>query len=86
MSACSWQADEWIIAHRGDCFQCHVAGSLNGPFIVLLQEQGSDQPDDGVVVGEDTNDLCAPLDFAVETLDRICNRYKILGANIRLRC
>ncbi|AMM86028.1 transposase [Martelella sp. AD-3] len=72
MSACCWQADERIIAHRGDCLKCHVAGPLDGPFVVLLQEQGTDQSDDGVVVGEDANDFSASLDLAVETLDRIC--------------
>ena len=71
MSACGWQADERIIAHCRDGFQCHVAGSLDGPFVVLFEEQCTDQSDDGIVVGEDTDDLGAPLDLAVETFDRI---------------
>lgn len=80
MSACCWRADERIIAHRGDCLKGHVTGSLYGPFIILLQEQGTDQPDDGVVIGEDADDLSAPLDLAVETLYRVGSRYKIFGS------
>ena len=72
MSACCWQADKRIIAHCSDGFQCHVAGSLDGPFIVLFEEQGTDQSDDGVVVGKDADDLCPPLDLAIQALDRIC--------------
>lgn len=61
MSACCWQADEGIIAHCGDCLKCHVAGSLDGPFIVLFEQQRTDQAHDGVVVGEDADDLCPRL-------------------------
>ncbi len=57
-SACSRQADEWIIAHCCDGFQCQVAGPLDGPFVVLFQEQCADEADDGLVVGEDAADLC----------------------------
>ncbi len=72
MSACGWQADERIIAHRGDCLKCHVAGPLDGPFVVLLQEQGTDQSDDGLVVAEDASYFSASIDLAIETLDRMC--------------
>ena len=41
-SACGWQADERIIAHRGDCLKCHVAGPLDGPFVVLFEQQRTD--------------------------------------------
>ena len=37
LSGQSWQADEGIVAERRDGFQRHVAGTLNGPFIVLLE-------------------------------------------------
>ncbi len=37
-SACRWQADERIIAHFGDGFQCHVAGPLDGPLIILFEQ------------------------------------------------
>jgi len=71
VSACGWQADEWIIAQRGDGFQCHVAGSLDGSLVILLQEQCAYPPDDGIVVGEDADDFSASLDLAVETLDQM---------------
>ena len=32
-----WQADGGIIADRGDAFQRHVAGALDGPFVVLFE-------------------------------------------------
>jgi hypothetical protein len=71
VSACSWQADERIIAHSGDGFQGHVAGSLDGPFAILFQEQGTDQSNNGVIVRKDTDDLRASLDLAVQSLDRV---------------
>ncbi len=46
------QDDDWIIADWGDGFQCHVAGALDGPFVVLFHEDGSDEADDGVLVWE----------------------------------
>jgi hypothetical protein len=67
-----WQHDGYIIAERGDGFQSHVAGALDGPFIVLFQENRSDQSGDGGLVGEDPDDLGAALDLAVEALDRVC--------------
>src|SRR4051795_7631848 len=39
-----------------------------GPFVVLLGEHGADQPDEGVAVGEDADDVGAPADLAVEPL------------------
>ena len=66
-----WQADEGIIAQLANALQRHVAGSLDGPFVVLFQQQGADETDDGVVVGEDADHVGAPLDLAVEALDRI---------------
>ena len=79
------QLDEWIVAHRGDCFQRHVAGALHGPFIVLLDQDRADETDDGLVVGEDADDVGAPLDLAVGPLDWIGNRYERVGAAFRLR-
>ena len=38
----SGQSDDRIIAQGGDCFQGHVAGALNRPFIVLLKQDGAD--------------------------------------------
>src|SRR5690606_25537556 len=72
-SACCycWQADEGIIAQLSDAFQRHVAGTLNGPFIVLFEQQGSDETHDGVVIREDADDIGAPLDLPVKAFDRI---------------
>ena len=39
-------------SHRCDGFQRHVAGALDGPLIILFEEQGSDEAHDGLVVGE----------------------------------
>src|SRR6266700_8179867 len=32
---------------QSDGFQAHVAGALDGPFLVLFQQQGADQADHG---------------------------------------
>ena len=48
-----------------------VAGSLDGPFVVLLQQQRADQADDGRFVWKDTDDVAAPLDLAVEPLQGV---------------
>ena len=71
MSACRWQADERIIAHCGDGLKGHVSGPLDGPFVVLFKQQCADEADDGAIVGEDADDLGAPLDLAIESLDGI---------------
>jgi hypothetical protein len=65
------KADAGIIAQGRDRFQCHVAGALDRPFVVLLKQDRADQTDDGVLVGEDADDIGAPLDLAVKALDRI---------------
>jgi hypothetical protein len=52
-------------------YKCHIASALHGPFIVLFEQDGADETHDGVLVGEDTHDICASLDLAVEALDRI---------------
>lgn len=72
MSAYRGQDDERIIAHRGYRFQRHMPGALDGSLVVLLDQQGTDQSDDGVVVRKDANDLGAPLDVVVEAFDRAC--------------
>lgn len=45
-----------------DGFQRHVAGALDGPFVVLLEQDRADETDDGVLIGEDADHLGAPLD------------------------
>lgn len=65
------QLDDGIIAQRGDGFQAHVAAALNSPFVVLLEEDGADEADNRVLIGEDADDLGSALDLAVEALDGI---------------
>jgi hypothetical protein len=65
------QLDEGIVAQRCHGFQGHVAGALHGPFIVLFEEDSTNEPDDGLVIGEDADDLGAALDLAVEALERV---------------
>jgi hypothetical protein len=56
---------------RRDRFQGHVSAALNRPFVILFEQQGADEALDGVFVGEDAHDVGAPLDFAIETFERI---------------
>ena len=65
------QLDERIVAEGSDGFQGHVAGALHRPFIVLLEQDGADQAGDGVLVGEDADDIGAALDLAIEAFQRI---------------
>jgi hypothetical protein len=72
MSGChSGHADEGIIAHCGQSFQCHVAGSLDSPFIVLLKQDGADEACDGGLVGKDSDHVCPAFDLAVEAFQWI---------------
>lgn len=41
-----------------------------GQFVMLFGEHGADEGDQGVAVGEDSDDVGAPLDLSVEALDR----------------
>lgn len=55
-----------------DAFKCHVPSTLDSPLIVLLEQQGADKTNDGVLVGEEADDNGAPLDLAVHTLANWC--------------
>lgn len=72
-------------AHCGDGLKGQISGALGSPLVVLFEQQCADEADDGVIVGEDADDLGAPLDLAIEALDGVGNRYKNFGASIRLR-
>ena len=39
--------------------------------IILFEQQGADEADDGLVIGEDADDVGPALDLAVDALDRI---------------
>jgi hypothetical protein len=75
------QSDDRIIAQGRHGFQGHVSGSLNGPFVVLFEQDGSDKPDDGVVVWKDADDFGSTLDLAVEPLEGVggVNLRPVLG-------
>ena len=70
------KSEDKIIAQGGHGFQGHVAGALDSPFVVLLQKDGSDQADDGGVVGKDADDVGAAFDLTVEPFEAVCNRYE----------
>ena len=40
-------------------FQRHVYGALHGPLVVLFEQDGAHEAGDGVLVGEDADDLVA---------------------------
>ena len=63
---CSGQADGSNIAHGADRLQGHIAGALCGPLVGLLKEQGTDEPDNGGLVGKDVDDVGAALNLPVE--------------------
>jgi hypothetical protein len=65
------QADDRIIGDRGDCLKGHVTGALDGPLVVLLEQDRPDEAGDGGLVGEDADDLGAALDLAIEALERV---------------
>src|SRR6188768_4553751 len=76
------QADDGIIGDGGDGLKGHVAGALDGPLVVLFEEDGADEACDGGLVGKDADDLGAALDLAVDPLEGIGNRYEFLGADV----
>ena len=41
----------------------------DGPFIILLQENGADEPCDGGLARKDADDLGTALDLVVQALD-----------------
>ena len=87
LSGCQfWQADAGSIAQRCDGFQRHVSGVLGCPPIILLQQQGADEPDDGVVVGKDTDDIGAAFDLAIEPFERVggVDFRPVLAGNIHV--
>lgn len=64
------QADDWSIADGAKRLQAHVTPS-GRPLVVLLEEQGADEPGNGGLIGEDADDVAAPLDLLVEPFERV---------------
>ena len=54
-------------AAAGEDVEAEVAAAF-GPFVVLLGEDGADEADDRVAVGEDADHVGAAADLAVEPL------------------
>ena len=52
-------------------FQGHVAGALDSPLIVLLEQDRPDQAGDRGLVGEDADHVGAAFDLAVDAPQRI---------------
>ena len=52
----------------GEDVESEVAAAF-GPFVVLLGEDGADEPDDRAPIGEDADDVGASPDLLVEPLD-----------------
>ena len=51
------------------------------PLLKLLEQDGTDQTGGGSLVGEDADNVGAPLDLAIEAFQRIGNRYEDSGAH-----
>jgi hypothetical protein len=49
--------------------------------ITLSEQQRADEARDRIFVGEDADDIGAPLDLSVEPFERIDNRYEMRGAD-----
>jgi hypothetical protein len=69
------QFDDRIIAQRRDCFQAHVAAALNCPFIVLFEQQRANEARDRIFVGEDADDIGAPLDLTLSATSSSASAY-----------
>lgn len=79
------QADQDIIADRSERFQRHVPATPDSPFLGLFHPDGADEAAYGCLVGEDPDDIGAPLDLAVQTRDGVvlcsfvrCCRGKVM--------
>jgi hypothetical protein len=48
-----------------------VAAFRDGPFIVLFDDDGGNEPFDGGVVGEHAHDVGAALDLSMEPFERV---------------
>jgi hypothetical protein len=67
----------------GECFQAHVA-ARDGPLVVDLEHLGADEPDDGLVVRKDADDIGAALHLPVQAFQGVGAgdlRPVLLGGN-----
>ena len=80
----SWPArriDEHLTEHAP--YKGHVAGTLDRPLVILLEQDGADEPGDSSLIRKDANDLGPALDLAVEAFEWVRNRYEEGGAEVR---
>jgi hypothetical protein len=61
------------IGEPGEAFQAEVAAT-DRPLVRLLEHQGADEADDGLIVREDADDVGAALDLLVDALERVRRR------------
>ena len=59
------------MAQRRNGFQCHVAASLNRPFVVLFQKDRAYEAEDGGFIGKDAGHMDAPFDLVIGSHDGI---------------
>jgi hypothetical protein len=52
-------------------FPASCSGALDLPFIVLLEQDSADKPEDGVVGGKTADDVGTAFDFAVESFQAV---------------
>ena len=67
-----------------DGFQRHVACLLDGPFVVLLEQDGADEAGDALFVREDADDFSAAFDLAIQALDGLveCSLVRCCGGKV----
>ena len=67
----------WLLgsdgAAAGQDVEAEVAAAF-GPFVGLFGQDGADEADDRVAVGEDPHDVGAPADLAIQALDGYLER------------
>jgi hypothetical protein len=56
--------------------------ALGTPFIVLFEQDGTDEARDQGIVREDPDDVGAPLPLPVQALDQVGNRYEDPAADV----
>jgi hypothetical protein len=57
-------------------FLAQVAAFGDGPVVVLVEQDGADEADDGGVVGEDADHVAAAFDLLVDPLERVRRRER----------
>ena len=64
-------ADEGIIAQRADGSQSNVTGGLHRPLIVRFEQDGANEPRNGILFGEDAHHLYPPVHLPVHPFSRV---------------